>query len=112
MHVRVVPYNNEWPHLFEQEAALIRAVFADELLVIHHIGSTSVPRLQAKPIIDMMPLVRQIERVDLFNEGMAARNVYIFMGHGPWLFEDKAFTTIFHNAILWAGEKPSLSKSK
>lgn len=41
------------------------------------------------------------------NERVAARNVYIFMGHGPWLFEDKAFTTILRNAILWAGEKKS-----
>jgi len=46
------------------------------------------------------------------NERMAARNVYIFMGHGPWLFENKAFTTIFHNAILWAAEKQPSSKSK
>jgi len=46
------------------------------------------------------------------NESMAARNVYIFMGHGPWLFENKAFTTIFRNAILWAAEKPPLTKSK
>ena len=46
------------------------------------------------------------------NERMAARNVYIFMGHGPWLFENKAFTTIFRNAILWAAEKQPLSKSK
>jgi len=52
------------------------------------------------------------------NERMAARNVYIFMGHGPWLFENGAFTTLFRNAILWAGEKQPLqplqplSKSK
>lgn len=46
------------------------------------------------------------------NERMAARNIYIFMGHGPWLFENEAFTTIFRNAILWAAEKPSLSESK
>jgi type 1 glutamine amidotransferase len=38
------------------------------------------------------------------NERMAARNVYIFMGHGPWLLEDAAFTTIFRNAILWAAQ--------
>ena len=44
------------------------------------------------------------------NERMAARNVYIFMGHGPWLFENKAFTTIFRNAILWAAETNDLSK--
>ena len=46
------------------------------------------------------------------NERMPARNVYIFMGHGPWLFENEAFTTLFRNAILWAGEKQPLSKSK
>jgi type 1 glutamine amidotransferase len=45
------------------------------------------------------------------NERMAARNVYIFMGHGPWLFENKPFTTIFRNAIVWAADKQPLSKS-
>jgi type 1 glutamine amidotransferase len=41
------------------------------------------------------------------NERVKARNVYIFMGHGPGLFELPAFTTLFRNAILWAsGDKP------
>jgi len=44
------------------------------------------------------------------NERMKARNVYIFMGHGPWLFENKAFITILRNAILWAAETNHLSK--
>jgi hypothetical protein len=44
------------------------------------------------------------------NERVPARNVYIFMGHGPWLFENKAFTTIFRNAILWAAATNSVSK--
>jgi len=39
------------------------------------------------------------------NEQVAARNVYIFMGHGPDLLENKAFTTILRNAILWAAAK-------
>jgi endoglucanase len=39
------------------------------------------------------------------NSRMPARNVYIFMGHGPWLFENEAFTRIFRNAILWAAAK-------
>ena len=39
------------------------------------------------------------------NPHMAARNVYIFMGHGPDLLENTAFTTILRNAILWAGER-------
>jgi uncharacterized protein len=44
------------------------------------------------------------------NERMAARNVYIFMGHGPWLFENAAYTTILRNSILWAAEKQVFSK--
>jgi hypothetical protein len=44
------------------------------------------------------------------NERMPARNVYIFMGHGPWLFENAAYTTILRNSILWAAERKSLSK--
>jgi type 1 glutamine amidotransferase len=39
------------------------------------------------------------------NEHVKARNVYIFMGHHPELFEHQAFTTIFHNAILWAAQR-------
>ncbi|GGH15621.1 ThuA domain-containing protein [Silvibacterium dinghuense] len=35
------------------------------------------------------------------NEHVKARNVYIFMGHHPDLFENTAFTTLFHNSILW-----------
>jgi type 1 glutamine amidotransferase len=39
------------------------------------------------------------------NEHVRARNVYIFMGHHPGLFENRTFTTIFHNAILWAAQR-------
>jgi len=39
------------------------------------------------------------------NEHVKARNVYLFMGHHGELFENKAFTTIFHNAIMWASQK-------
>jgi len=39
------------------------------------------------------------------NEHMKARNVYIFMGHHPELFQNSAFTTIFHNSILWAAHQ-------
>lgn len=39
------------------------------------------------------------------NEHVKARNVYIFMGHHPELFQNSAFTTIFHNAILWAAQR-------
>jgi uncharacterized protein len=39
------------------------------------------------------------------NEKMKARNVYIFMGHRPEHFQNKAFTQLFHNSILWAASR-------
>lgn len=39
------------------------------------------------------------------NEHVKARNVYIFMGHHPELFQNQAYTRLFHNAILWASHK-------
>jgi len=39
------------------------------------------------------------------NEHVKARNIYIFMGHHPELFQNSAFTTLFHNSILWAAGK-------
>jgi type 1 glutamine amidotransferase len=39
------------------------------------------------------------------NEHVAARNVYLFMGHGPDLLENSAFTTVLRNAVLWAAGK-------
>ncbi|HVX50164.1 MAG TPA: ThuA domain-containing protein, partial [Chitinophagaceae bacterium] len=39
------------------------------------------------------------------NEKMKAKNIYIFMGHSPGLFNNTAYTTLFRNAIFWAASK-------
>lgn len=51
--IQVVDYDPEWPALFEREAARIRSVLGERVLRLEHTGSTSVPGLAAKPIIDM-----------------------------------------------------------
>ncbi len=70
MKVKVVKYDNQWAMKFQEEAESIRDVFSEMLVAIHHIGSTAVPGLQAKPVIDMMPIVRDIEKVDSFQAQM------------------------------------------
>jgi GrpB-like predicted nucleotidyltransferase (UPF0157 family) len=58
----VVPYAREWPRLFEAERARLEGVLAPWLAQgIHHVGSTSVPDLAAKPIIDMIAGVQSLE---------------------------------------------------
>jgi hypothetical protein len=51
--VLVVPYEDEWPLLFREQAAQMRAAMGEVALRIDHIGSTSVPGLAAKPVIDV-----------------------------------------------------------
>jgi len=63
-HIEVVPYSLRWPKMFTAEAQLIKQALGNNCLAIHHIGSTSVPGLSAKPIIDMLPVVRDIREVD------------------------------------------------
>ena len=64
MEVQVVPYDPSWPSRYRQEAALLREALGDCLVEIHHIGSTSVPGLWAKPIIDILPVVTAVEEAD------------------------------------------------
>jgi GrpB-like predicted nucleotidyltransferase (UPF0157 family) len=68
--VEVVSYSIEWPARFEEESHRIRSIFGSEIIAIHHIGSTAVPNLSAKPVIDIMPVVKNIERVDDYNHAM------------------------------------------
>jgi GrpB-like predicted nucleotidyltransferase (UPF0157 family) len=55
--IEVVDYDPHWPELFAREAEKIRAVLGQQALRIEHTGSTSVPGLAAKPIIDMLLVV-------------------------------------------------------
>lgn len=70
MNVVVTEYNDNWKQKFSEESQKIKEIFGEELIDIHHIGSTSVPELKSKPIIDMMPVVKHIEKIDSFNERM------------------------------------------
>ncbi|HDR3891835.1 MULTISPECIES: GrpB family protein [Bacillus] len=63
----VVPHENHWSEKFQMEAERLKTAMP-ETVKIHHIGSTSVPGLAAKPIIDIIMEVESIERVDRWNE--------------------------------------------
>lgn len=55
--VHVVAYDPQWPRLYEREAERIRAALGTRVLRIEHAGSTSVPGLAAKPVIDVVLIV-------------------------------------------------------
>lgn len=68
--IEVTQYNPNWPYLYRQEARQIAAALANEIILLHHIGSTAIPGIQAKPVIDILAEVRDIERVDDYNQAL------------------------------------------
>ena len=81
--VTVVPYDPAWSGLFEDERALLERVLAPWLEGgVHHIGSTAIPGLAAKPIIDMMAGVSDLEQARAAFEPLTALS-YVHTPHRP-----------------------------
>ncbi|SKB02502.1 GrpB domain, predicted nucleotidyltransferase, UPF0157 family [Sporosarcina newyorkensis] len=70
MNIVVTNYDENWVKLFKMEAEKIKEILKEEIIEIHHIGSTAVPGLKSKPIIDIMPIVKDIENINKYNEKM------------------------------------------
>lgn len=71
-HVRVVPPDPAWAEGYRRERALLMPVFGPLLVELHHIGSTAVEGLWAKPILDLMPVVTSLEAVDRLDPELEA----------------------------------------
>ncbi|EKM5948675.1 MULTISPECIES: GrpB family protein [Enterobacteriaceae] len=67
----VVQYNEKWPEMFEAESFLIQSLLGDVVRNVYHIGSTSVPGLPAKPVIDILLEVTDLNQLDQCNSAMA-----------------------------------------
>jgi GrpB-like predicted nucleotidyltransferase (UPF0157 family) len=79
----VVPYDPDWPRRFEVERAVLERVLAPWLEGgIHHIGSTAVAGLAAKPIIDMLAGVRDLEEARAAFDPLREHS-YVFAPHRP-----------------------------
>lgn len=82
-------YNSEWKKQFETEAEVLRSFFSDEVISIEHIGSTSVPGLAGKPIIDILATVEKIETADQLSEkieGIGYKGLGDYTNQGSRLF--------------------------
>ena len=56
-HIEIAGYDPDWPNKFEKHAKIIAGAIGGSILYIEHIGSTSVPGLAVKPIIDILVVV-------------------------------------------------------
>lgn len=77
MIIEMKEHNPQWALMYTDEAEKIKEILGDELTGIYHIGSTSVEGLKAKPIIDIMGAVKNIDSVDQYNDK------FIELGYEP-----------------------------
>jgi GrpB-like predicted nucleotidyltransferase (UPF0157 family) len=118
--VRVVVYRPEWVDKFLAEKARILETMGELLLGIEHVGSTSVPGLAAKPVVDMMPAFNSLQAFDQsdgvermqalgylyrdeFEDVMPERRYFVLLGDNPEHPKDHRFHVhmVVQNSDFW-----------
>jgi len=88
----LLDYDPEWPALYAREEARIRGALGDRVVAIEHTGSTSVPGLAAKPIIDITLLVANVLDEDAYARDLEAAGYVIrIREHEPDWFDHRTF---------------------
>lgn len=64
MGVELLAHDPRWAEYGQRESARLREAIGPTLVTIHHIGSTAIPDICAKPIIDLLPVVSSLDRLD------------------------------------------------
>jgi GrpB-like predicted nucleotidyltransferase (UPF0157 family) len=64
MKVEVLPHDPRWRDAFEAEAKHVAAALGENVVAVHHVGSTAIPNIYAKPVIDLLVEVGDIAEVD------------------------------------------------
>jgi GrpB-like predicted nucleotidyltransferase (UPF0157 family) len=82
--INLVDYDPRWPELFEHEAGRIKSTLGSKALRIEHTGSTSVPGLVAKPIIDMLLVVADSARQDEYAPELQAGGYVLRIVEPDW----------------------------
>ena len=86
----IVDYDPQWPRLYEREAARVRSALGERVLLLEHVGSTSVPGLAAKPRIDMLLAVANTADEPSYVPALESAG-YILTIREPESFEHRCF---------------------
>jgi GrpB-like predicted nucleotidyltransferase (UPF0157 family) len=88
--IELCAYDASWPGLYEREAQRVNAVLGDRVLLLEHVGSTSVPGLPAKPIIDVLLVVADSSREEAYVPPMEVAGYFLRIRERDW-FEHRLF---------------------
>lgn len=112
-NVIVVPYDPLWPEMFQAEAENIRPVFGNEVIEIYHMGSTSIPGLNAKPVIDLLVEVKDIDKIDDLNDAFGEM---MYEARGEYGIPGRRFFTKYcgaertHNVHIFQTGHPEIER--
>ena len=88
--IQLAEYDPLWPALYEREAARVRGALGAATLRLEHVGSTSVPGLAAKPLIDMVLVVRDSSDEDAYVAALEAAGYVLTIREPNW-YEHRLF---------------------
>ena len=88
--IELAEYDPEWPRLFEREATRIRAALGSKAVQIEHVGSTSVPGLAAKPLIDIILVVADSSDEDAYVPELESAGYTLRIREPDW-YEHRLF---------------------
>jgi len=112
-HIILVPHDPTWAVLFEEEARRLAEIYDPELITIHHAGSTAIPGIKAKPILDFLVIVNDINRIDAYDDRMIASG-YEAIGEngipGRRFFTKTVGKTRIHNVHIFEIGHPEIER--
>jgi GrpB-like predicted nucleotidyltransferase (UPF0157 family) len=82
--VELAEYDSEWPRLYEREEERIRSALGDRALLVEHVGSTSVPGLAAKPIVDIVLTVADSAAEDAYVPALETAGYVLRIREPDW----------------------------
>jgi|SRR5262245_17316503 len=93
--IELVPYDSTWPTRFDEEATRLQAVCGALALRIDHVGSTSIPGIAAKPVIDVQITVAVLEPLREWQDRLAR------LGYSHHASPDDDEYPFFHRPAAW-----------
>jgi GrpB-like predicted nucleotidyltransferase (UPF0157 family) len=88
--IDLADYDPLWPALYEREATRVRTALGDRALLLEHVGSTSVPGLAAKPLIDIVLVVADTRDEDAYVPDLEAAGYVLRIREPDW-YEHRMF---------------------
>lgn len=74
MTLEIINNNNKWYRQYVEEANEIRNVISNDLVSIYHIGATAIPEMKAKPVVDILIVVRRRELIEKYKSKLKQIN--------------------------------------